>query len=203
MRTSSPETTATRTVSFLVLGSMIILIVLLAAVISGGMGIKAVILALFFILVYIGLRFNMRFAPGAVVALFHDVAITMGILVLIREEITLTILAALLTIVGYSLNDTIVVFDRVRENLKKRRKEEYKTILDASINETLPRTVLTSGTTLVTLLALFLFGGAVVAPFALVLILGITIGTFSSIFVASPALLEVERRVRRRERKRG
>ena len=105
---------------------------------------------------------------------------------------TYLIIAAILTIIGYSLNDTIVVFDRVRENLKKRRKETYTSVLDSSINETLPRTVLTSVSTLVTLVALFSLGGAVIRPFAGVLILGILIGTYSSIFVASPVLQEIE-----------
>ncbi|MCK5489179.1 MAG: protein translocase subunit SecF, partial [Gemmatimonadetes bacterium] len=118
-------------------------------------------------------------------------------------EITLATVAALLTILGYSLNDTIVVFDRIRENLKKRRKDAYADIVNSSINETLPRTVLTSGTTLATLLALFILGGTVVRPFALVLILGILIGTYSSIFVASPVLLEIEERSRRKEKKKG
>jgi preprotein translocase SecF subunit len=109
-------------------------------------------------------------------------------------EITLTTVAAILTIVGYSLNDTIVIFDRIRENIRKFRKDAYIDLLNRSINETLPRTVLTSGTTVATLFALFLLGGEVIRPFALVLILGVMIGTYSSIFVASPALLEIENR---------
>lgn len=163
----------------------------------------AILMSFALTLVYLAFRFEWRFGVAAIIATLHDILITLGFISVMNIEVTLATVAAILTIVGYSLNDTIVVFDRVRENLKKRRKEEYKTILNASINETLPRTVLTSGTTLATLLALFLFGGAVVAPFALVLILGITIGTFSSVFVASPALLEIEQRARRRDRKRG
>ena len=152
-------------------------------------------------LVYLAFRFEWRFGVAAIIATFHDITITIGFISLFNLEITLATVAAILTILGYSLNDTIVVFDRIRENLKKRRKDRYRDILNSSINETLPRTVLTSGTTLATLLALFILGGTVVRPFALVLILGIVIGTYSSIFVASPALLEIERRERRKEEK--
>lgn len=159
----------------------------------------AILMSFALTLVYLAFRFEWRFGVAAIIATFHDITITFGFISLLNIEITLATVAAILTILGYSLNDTIVVFDRVRENLKKRRKDRYIDILNASINETLPRTVLTSGTTLVTLLALFMLGGAVVRPFALVLILGIVIGTYSSIFVASPALLEIEQRSRRRE----
>jgi preprotein translocase subunit SecF len=162
----------------------------------------AVLMSFALTLVYLAFRFEWRFGVAAIVATLHDVLLTFGFLSLLDIEITLATVAAILTIVGYSLNDTIVVFDRIRENLKKRRKDEYEAILDGSINQTLPRTVLTSGTTLMTLLALFFLGGAVVRPFALVLILGVTIGTYSSIFVASPALLEIEHRVRRRDKRR-
>jgi len=154
-------------------------------------------------LVYLAFRFEWRFGVAAIIATVHDITITFGFLSLFKVEITLATVAAILTIVGYSLNDTIVVFDRIRENLKKRRKEDYDVILDSSINETLPRTLLTSGTTLVTLVSLFLLGGGVIRPFAMVLILGITIGTYSSIWVASPALLEIERRIGHKEKKRG
>ena len=159
----------------------------------------AILMSFALTLVYLAFRFEWRFGVAAIIATFHDITITFGFISLLNIEITLATVAAILTILGYSLNDTIVVFDRVRENLKKRRKDRYIDILNASINETLPRTVLTSGTTLVTLMALFMLGGAVVRPFALVLILGIVIGTYSSIFVASPALLEIEQRSRHRE----
>jgi preprotein translocase subunit SecF len=161
----------------------------------------AILMSFALTLVYLAFRFEWRFGVAAIVATFHDITITFGFISLLNIEITLATVAAILTILGYSLNDTIVVFDRIRENLKKRRKDRYEDIINSSINETLPRTVLTSGTTLATLLALFILGGTVVRPFALVLILGIVIGTYSSIFVASPALLEIEERSRRKEKK--
>ena len=161
----------------------------------------AILMSFALTLVYLAFRFEWRFGVAAIVATFHDIMLTFGFISLLNIEITLATVAAILTILGYSLNDTIVVFDRIRENLKKRRKDSYEDIVNSSINETLPRTVLTSGTTLATLLALFILGGTVVRPFALVLILGIVIGTYSSIFVASPALLEIEERSRRKEAK--
>jgi preprotein translocase subunit SecF len=161
----------------------------------------AILMSFALTLVYLAFRFEWRFGVAAVIATFHDITIAFGFISLFNIEITLATVAAILTILGYSLNDTIVVFDRIRENLKKRRKDRYEDIINGSINETLPRTVLTSGTTLATLLALFILGGAVVRPFALVLILGVVIGTYSSIFVASPTLLEIEARSRRKEKK--
>jgi preprotein translocase subunit SecF len=152
----------------------------------------AILMSFALTLIYLAFRFEWRFGVAAVVATMHDILITFGFISIMGLEITLGTVAAILTIVGYSLNDTIVVFDRIRENLKRKRKEPYETTLNRSINETLPRTVLTSGTTLVTLLALFIFGGSVIRPFAMVLILGVLIGTYSSIFVASPVLLEIE-----------
>ena len=163
----------------------------------------AILMSFALTLVYLAFRFEWRFGVAAIMATFHDITITFGFISLFNIEITLATVAAILTILGYSLNDTIVVFDRIRENLKKRRKDAYEDIINSSVNETLPRTVLTSGTTLATLLALFILGGTVVRPFALVLILGIVIGTYSSIFVASPALLEIEERSRRKEKKKG
>ncbi len=163
----------------------------------------AILISFALTLVYLAFRFEWRFGVAAIIATFHDITITFGFISLLDIEITLATVAAILTILGYSLNDTIVVFDRIRENLKKRRKDSYQDIINASINETLPRTVLTSGTTLATLMALFILGGAVVRPFAMVLILGVMIGTYSSIFVASPALLEIEQRSRRKEKRRG
>jgi preprotein translocase subunit SecF len=161
-------------------------------------GIKAVVLSLFFILVYIGLRFNMRFAPGAVACLFHDVVITLGILVILRVEVSLTILAALLTIVGYSLNDTIVVFDRIRENLGALRTKDLVTVVNQSINETLSRTILTSGTTMVAVLSIYFLGGGLIQSFALAMIIGILIGTYSSIYVASPIMIWLHNRLEAR-----
>ena len=163
----------------------------------------AILMSFALTLVYLAFRFEWRFGVAAIVATFHDITIAFGFISLFNIEITLATVAAILTILGYSLNDTIVVFDRIRENLKKRRKDAYADIVNSSINETLPRTVLTSGTTLATLLALFILGGTVVRPFALVLILGVMIGTYSSIFVASPVLLEIEERSRRKESRKG
>lgn len=160
----------------------------------------AILMSFALTLVYLAFRFEWRFGVAAIIATFHDITITIGFISVFNLEITLATVAAILTILGYSLNDTIVVFDRIRENLKKRRKDRYRDIINSSINETLPRTVLTSGTTLATLLALFILGGTVVRPFALVLILGIVIGTYSSIFVASPTLLEIERRKEQKTR---
>ena len=160
----------------------------------------AILLSFVLTMIYLAFRFEWRFGVAAVVATIHDIVITFGFISAFGIEITLGTVASILTIVGYSLNDTIVVFDRIRENLKKKRKESYEETLNRSINETLPRTVLTSGTTLATLLALFLFGGSVIRPFALVLILGVMIGTYSSIFVASPVLLEIEEYGHRRAR---
>ncbi len=156
----------------------------------------AIIFSFFLTLIYLAIRFELRFGVAAVIATVHDILITLGFLAIFRMEIALPTVAAILTIVGYSLNDTIVVFDRVRENLGKKggRKEEPIDLLNRSINETLPRTVLTSGTTLAVLVALLILGGSVIRDFTLVLILGIVIGTYSSIFVASPALLEIQKR---------
>jgi preprotein translocase subunit SecF len=155
----------------------------------------AILLSLGATMIYLAYRFEWRFGVAAVVATTHDIVITLGFLAVLRSEISLGTVAALLTIVGYSLNDTIVVFDRIRENLAlPHRGQSFAEILNRSINETLPRTVLTGVSTLGTLFALLIFGGPVIRDFALVLILGIVIGTFSSIFVASPVLYLVEQR---------
>ena len=149
----------------------------------------AMIYALIGILIYIVVRFNFRFAPGAVIALIHDVLIVMGIFSIWQIEFDLTVLAALLAVIGYSLNDTIVVFDRIRENFRKIRKGLPQDIINISINQTLSRTLMTSLTTLVVLVALFIFGGEVIHSFSIALILGVLVGTYSSIYVASPAAL--------------
>jgi preprotein translocase subunit SecF len=162
----------------------------------------AILISFVLTLIYVAYRFEWRFGVASLVATTHDIVVTLGFLALLNSEISIGTVAAFLTIVGYSLNDTIVVFDRIRENLGKRiRGIKYGDIIDRSINETLPRTVLTSGTTLATLTSLYLFGGAVIRDFALVLILGIAIGTFSSIFVASPALHAIERKWPRKDEK--
>jgi preprotein translocase subunit SecF len=137
-------------------------------------------------LVYIGFRFKPIYGVGAIIALFHDLAITLGLFALTQKEISLTVIAALLTLVGYSVNDTIVVFDRVRENLRLMRKESLSRILNLSINQTLSRTIMTSGMTFLSVFALFVFGGEVLNGFAFALTVGIIIGTYSSIAIASP-----------------
>jgi len=149
----------------------------------------AMIYALIGILIYIVVRFNFRFAPGAVIALVHDVLIVMGIFSIWQIQFDLTVLAALLAVIGYSLNDTIVVFDRIRENFRKMRKGTPQEIINTSINQTLSRTLMTSLTTLVVLISLFIFGGEVIHSFAIALILGVLVGTYSSVYVASTAAL--------------
>lgn len=149
----------------------------------------AMLYALFGILAYVAFRFEWRFAVGSVAALVHDVVITVGVFSVFQLEFTLTVLAALLAVIGYSLNDTIVVFDRIRENFRKMRKETPLNIMNKSINQTLPRTILTSLTTLLVLISLFIFGGDIIHNFSIALILGVVIGTYSSIFIASPVVL--------------
>jgi preprotein translocase subunit SecF len=162
----------------------------------------AILLSFAAILVYLGIRFEWRFALAAVVATVHDIVVTLGFLALTRTEISLGTVAAVLTIVGYSMHDTIIVFDRVREDLgRPRHGRTFIDILNKAINETLPRTTLTVATVMATLLALLAFGGPVIFGFALVLVLGIAIGTFSSIFVASPVLYEIERHFPRKEKR--
>ena len=149
----------------------------------------AVLIALGLVLLYISIRFQWRFGVSAVVCLIHDVLAVVGVFSLFDKEFNLTIIAALLTVVGYSLNDTIVVFDRVRENLAKFRKRETEELLDLSINETLSRTLLTSATTLFVVVMLLFFGGEIIHDFAFALFVGILVGTYSSIYVASPIFL--------------
>ncbi len=149
----------------------------------------AVVLAIGAVLVYIWLRFEWQFALGAVAALVHDVILTIGIFSELQIRFDLAIIAALLTIVGYSLNDTVVVFDRVRENLRKYKKKELKEVLNISINETLSRTVMTSVTTLLALISLYVLGGDVIRGFVFAMIWGVIVGTYSSVFVASTILL--------------
>lgn len=149
----------------------------------------ATLYALGGMLVYIAFRFEWIYGVAAVIAVFHDTVITIGLFSLFDKEISLTVVAALLTLVGYSMNDTIVVFDRIRENLKLMRREKFDTLVNMSINQTLSRTILTSGLTFLTALALFLFGGQVLSGFAFALVVGIIVGTYSSIFIASPILI--------------
>ncbi|WP_090207229.1 protein translocase subunit SecF [Ectothiorhodospira magna] len=149
----------------------------------------AMIYALFGILIYVALRFEWRFSVGAVAALVHDVIITLGIFSLFWLEFDLSVLAAVLAVIGYSLNDTIVVYDRIRENFRKLRKQTAERVMNISVNETLARTIITGVTTLLVLLALYLLGGAVIQNFALALIIGIVVGTYSSIYVAAAVAL--------------
>jgi len=150
----------------------------------------AILIALLGIIIYIWWRFELTFGIAAVIALFHDVLITIGLISIFNIEINIPIIGALLAIVGYSLNDTIVLFVRIRENLKAYRREKYDAIVNHSINEVLSRTVITSLTTIVVVLSLFVFGGEVIHDFAFTLLCGVIIGTYSSIFVASPILVE-------------
>ena len=151
-------------------------------------GIIAITLSLAAMLFYIWIRFEWQFSVGAIIALFHDVVITLGVFSLLSLEINLSIIAAVLTIVGYSMNDTVVIYDRVRENLGKYHKLEIANIANLSINETLARTIITSVTTLLALFSIFILGGEILRGFSFAMILGVFIGTYSSIFVASPIL---------------
>ena len=155
---------------------------------------KAIGLALLLILIYITFRFDRYYALGSVMALIHDVLITLGVFSLLDYEINLSIIAAFLTIVGYSLNDTIVVFDRIRENIPKFMKKTLNDVVNISLNETLNRTVITSLTTMMVVVILFIWGGKVINLFAFALIVGIFIGTYSSLFVASPVMVYFEKR---------
>ncbi len=161
---------------------------------------SATLLALASMLIYIGIRFEWIYGVAAVMAVFHDVIITVGFLSLTNTEISLTVIAALLTLVGFSVNDTIVVFDRMRENVKLMRRERISEIANRSINQTLSRTVLTSGLTFLTVLALFIFGGEVLRGFSLALVVGVLVGTYSSIAIGSTLVVswqEYRSRVRR------
>ena len=154
----------------------------------------AIFLSFFAVLAYLAYRFEWRFGLAAVMATAHDILATIAFIAVMRLEVSLTVVAAVLSMVGYSLNDTIIIFDRVRENLRKHKKMGFEDILNLSVNETLPRSVLTHGTTLATLLALIFFAGEVIRPFALVMFFGVFTGTFSSIYIASPVLMAIERR---------
>jgi preprotein translocase subunit SecF len=149
----------------------------------------AILYALIGILIYVALRFEYRFAVGSIIALIHDVVFTLGIFAIFQVEFDLPVLAALLAVIGYSLNDTIVVYDRIRENFRKIRKGDSVSIINTSLNQTISRTLVTSLTTLLVLLALFLFGGSIIHGFALALIVGVIVGTYSSIYVASTSVI--------------
>jgi preprotein translocase subunit SecF len=154
----------------------------------------AILLSFLAVLAYLAYRFEWRFGVAAVIATGHDILASLALIGIVRLEVSLFVVAGLLTIIGYSLNDTIVIFDRIRENLHLRKRDNLETILNRSINETLPRTVFTGSTALGSLLALTILGGDVVRPFALLMLFGVIVGTFSSIFIAAPALLLIEKR---------
>ena len=156
-----------------------------------GDAVMAIIWALLLILIYISFRFEFKFAVGAIMALSHDILVTLGIFSILDYEISLAIIAAFLTIVGYSLNDTIVIFDRVRENLKALKKSSLVMVVNQSINESLSRTIITSLTTFLVVLILFLVGGEVIHSFSFAMIIGVIVGTYSSIFVASPIIIKM------------
>ena len=151
------------------------------------------------ILLYVGLRYEFKFALGAVVALFHDVFVTLGVLCFFNREVSLTVVAALLTIAGYSINDTIVVFDRIRERSKALRKEKHSRAMDIAVNETLSRTVITAFTVFLTALALLIWGGEVLLDFSLAMVVGVVFGTYSSVYVASALALDIWIRLDRRK----
>jgi len=157
-------------------------------------GLAAIGISCLLLMIYIAFRFTPRFAPGAVVALVHDIAVTSAVWIVFGLEFDLRVLAALLAVLGYSLNDTIVVYDRIRENLELHTRLDLVDVLNRSVNETLSRTILTGVTSLVAVGALLFFGGQVVRPFALAMLIGIVVGTYSSIYIASPTLLWLERR---------
>ena len=154
----------------------------------------AIIYSMLGLVIYISWRYEFKFAIAAIVALIHDVLITLGVFSIANRDISLAVVAAFLTIIGYSLNDTIVVFDRIRENLQIRRKMQYEKTLNVSINETLSRTIITSLSTLIVVLSLYIYGSEVIRDFALALIVGVVVGTYSSIYVASPILVEWKKR---------
>jgi preprotein translocase subunit SecF len=149
--------------------------------------IKALLYAIAFIMVYVAFRFDLRFAPGGVLAMMHDVIITLGIYVLVQKEVNLTTIAALLTILGYSINDTIVVYDRIRENMGRLRDRSLREIINISTSQMLSRTIVTSGTTLLSVSAFFIWGTSVIKDISFALFIGILIGTYSSIYIAAPA----------------
>jgi preprotein translocase SecF subunit len=153
----------------------------------------AIFLSLALILVYVAFRFDLSFAPGAVTALFHDVTITIGVFCVLGREFSLPTIGALLTIVGYSLNDTIVVYDRIRENLHRYPRRDLAELINLSLNETLSRTLLTSVTTMLAVGSLILLGGPILQDFAIALAVGVIVGTYSSIYVASPMILALQK----------
>lgn len=161
-----------------------------------GKAVMAIVSALLLILIYISIRFEFKFAVGAIAALAHDILITIGIFSIMDYEISLPIIAAFLTIVGYSLNDTIVILDRVRENVKSMKRTSYSDMVDHSINDSLSRTIITSITTFLVVLILFLFGGEVIHYFAFAMLIGVVVGTYSSMYVACPIVVQLHKGIK-------
>ena len=159
---------------------------------------NAVMIAIVCIMLYLAFRFDLRFAPGVIVACVHDAMVVIGVFVVLRKEVTLSTIAAVLTVVGYSMNDTVVVYDRIRENLGKHRGKSFAQIINLSVSETLSRTVLTSGATMLSFLAFFIYGTGVIKDFMLALLVGIIAGTYSSIYVAAPLTEWIDTRMSRR-----
>jgi preprotein translocase subunit SecF len=162
----------------------------------------AVAISIMFIMLYLALRFDLRFAPGVIVACVHDAMVVIGVFIVLRKEITLSTIAAVLTVIGYSMNDTVVVYDRIRENLGKHRGKSFAQIINLSVSETLSRTILTSGATLLSILAFFVYGTSVIKDFMLALVVGIIAGTYSSIYVAAPLTEWIDSRIKRQDAKR-
>jgi preprotein translocase subunit SecF len=161
---------------------------------------NAIAIAIVFIMLYLALRFDLRFAPGVIVACVHDAMVVIGVFILLRKEITLSTIAAVITVVGYSMNDTVVVYDRIRENLGRHRGKSFAQIINMSVSETLSRTILTSGATLLSMLGLFFYGTGVIKDFMLALLVGIVAGTYSSIYVAAPLTEWIDTRMARATR---
>jgi preprotein translocase subunit SecF len=159
---------------------------------------NAVAIAIVFIMLYLAFRFDLRFAPGVIVACVHDAMVVIGVFVILRKEITLSTIAAVLTVVGYSMNDTVVVYDRIRENLGKHRGKSFAQIINLSVSETLSRTILTSGATMLSFLAFFVYGTGIIKDFMLALLVGIVAGTYSSIYVAAPLTAWIDERIAKR-----
>ncbi len=160
---------------------------------------NAVAIAILFIMLYLAFRFDLRFAPGVIVAGTHDALVVLGVFIVLHKEVTLATLAAILTVVGYSMNDTIVIYDRIRENLSRYRGKSFTDIINISVSETLSRTILTSGATLLSVLAFFIWGTGVIKDFALAIVIGIVTGTYSSIYVAAPITGWVDSQLRKRQ----
>jgi preprotein translocase subunit SecF len=159
---------------------------------------NSVAIAIVFIMLYLAFRFDLRFAPGVVIACIHDAMVVIGVFVALRKEVTLSTIAAVLTIVGYSMNDTVVIYDRIRENLSKHRGKSFSQIINLSVSETLSRTILTSGATMLSVLAFFFWGTGVIKDFALAMVVGIVAGTYSSIYVAAPLTEWIDTRMAKR-----